>query len=174
MIVRPEHWVAMPWKNGRGITHEVWKDADPFTVRVSVADVSEDGPFSTFEGIDRVIALLDGRGFELKGPMSRRLTDVGGPFAFRGEDRYDCHLLDGPVKDFNLMTSREKWRTDVQRTTNAVLSPGDFAFAINDGVRAGDATLGRHDFYRATTPTRVSGGQAIVVALKPRARSRVA
>jgi hypothetical protein len=61
---------------------------------------------------------------------------------------------------------------DVQRTTNAMLSPGDFAFAINDGVRAGDATLGRHDFYRATTPTRVSGGQAIVVALKPRARPR--
>jgi hypothetical protein len=69
------------------------------------------------------------------------------------------------------MTSREKWHADVQRTANAMLSPGDFAFAINDGVRAGEASLGRHDLYRAMTPTRGSG-QAIVITLKPRARPR--
>ncbi len=170
LTVRPESWIEMPWKNGRGITHEIWKDGDPFTIRFSVAEVTEDGPFSEYAGIDRVIALLEGNGFELKGPMGRRLTDVGGPFAFRGEDRYECRLLGGPVRDFNLMTARASWRADVQRTSSAVLSPGDFAFALTHGTTVGTASLGRHDLCRVDVPARLAG-PALVVALKPRARS---
>jgi environmental stress-induced protein Ves len=169
MIVRPEDWIAMPWKNGRGTTHQIWKDADPFTIRFSVAEVSADGPFSQFEGIDRVIALLEGKGFELRGPMTRRCTDVGGPFAFRGEDRYDCHLLDGPVRDFNLMTARARWHADVHRTSSAELRANDFAFALTDGVRVGTSALGRHDLCRVDVPAHLSG-PALVVALRPRGR----
>jgi environmental stress-induced protein Ves len=170
MLVRPESWVAMPWKNGRGVTHEIWKDEDPFTIRFSVAEVGEDGPFSTFEGIDRVIALLEGKGFELRGPMTRRCTEFGAPFAFRGEDPYVCRLLDGPVRDFNLMTARAGWHAHVQRTSNGLLASGDFAFALNDGVKVGDLRLGRHDLCRVVAPSRISG-PALAVALKPRARS---
>jgi environmental stress-induced protein Ves len=51
-------WKAQPWKNGRGVTHEIWRtpagdgDAD-YDVRVSLADVTESGPFSTFPGYRR-------------------------------------------------------------------------------------------------------------------------
>lgn len=49
-------WKAQPWQNGRGITHEIWRtpagDGD-YEVRVSIADVTESGPFSTFPGYRR-------------------------------------------------------------------------------------------------------------------------
>ncbi|MFN7701368.1 MAG: HutD family protein, partial [Deltaproteobacteria bacterium] len=68
-IVRPSRWVAQPWRNGGGTTHEIVREgtSDTFTFRMSVADVARAGPFSLFAGIDRWIVLLEGCGFTLHG-----------------------------------------------------------------------------------------------------------
>lgn len=54
-VVMPESWRAQPWQNGRGTTHEIWRDPDDgaYAIRVSCAEVTEPGPFSLFPGYRR-------------------------------------------------------------------------------------------------------------------------
>jgi environmental stress-induced protein Ves len=59
----PSAWRRQPWKNGRGFTSEVLlipEGADDYWLRVSVAEVSESAPFSTFPGFRRWSLLLEG------------------------------------------------------------------------------------------------------------------
>ena len=104
---------ATPWKNGGGVTRELacyppGASFDDFLWRVSIADVSKSGPFSTFPGIDRIIALLEGEGMDLQfeDGESHALTEPCRPFRFRGEDRLHAELA-APSRDFNLMLRRE-------------------------------------------------------------------
>lgn len=109
-IISPQQWQTQRWQNGGGITHQLCRqdDAHGMLWRVSVAEVASDGPFSRFDNIDRVIMLLDGAGFSLMGVgddpqvLARQLT----PFSFAGETPIHCNLINGAVRDFNLMTRR--------------------------------------------------------------------
>ena len=56
---------AVPWKNGGGLTREVaihppGSDLGTFEWRVSIAQVRAAGPFSSFPGVDRQLAVLAG------------------------------------------------------------------------------------------------------------------
>lgn len=107
----PSDFKNMPWKNGSGITTELYKipsehDAD-FNFRLSVAKITQDSPFSIFQGIDRHMLILEGTGVQLFIPNKHlKITDDGQYFSFRGEDKIDSKLLEGPVTDFNVMTRR--------------------------------------------------------------------
>jgi environmental stress-induced protein Ves len=102
---------TMPWKNGGGMTTEVTVEreaAGEVLWRVSIADVKQSGPFSDFTGYDRTIMLLEGRGFVLdfdEAPR-QRIDRPWEPFRFAGEWKTNCTLIDGPVRDFNLMVAR--------------------------------------------------------------------
>jgi environmental stress-induced protein Ves len=95
-----------PWKNGGGTTRELlaWPEAASWRVRLSVAEVAADGPFSRFEGVQRWFAVLQGAGCAGGGPASH---PVGHRRANRwpltGPPRPQCTLLGGPTQDFNLM-----------------------------------------------------------------------
>ncbi|WP_118179777.1 HutD family protein [Paraburkholderia phosphatilytica] len=129
-LIRSAELVASPWKNGGGVTSEIAigiADAtrsgandgsqparlDTFAWRVSLADVAQPGPFSRFVGIDRVLVLLSGAGMlldERSGDGDTQHThalakplDVA---RFAGETVIDARLVDGPTRDFNLMTRR--------------------------------------------------------------------
>jgi environmental stress-induced protein Ves len=94
------------WRNGGGTTRELlaWPTVHSWRIRVSVADVDSDGPFSTFAGVERWFAVLDGNGVELAVDSGRhRLTAAGAPLRFSGEAATTCRLLDGPTRDLNLM-----------------------------------------------------------------------
>lgn len=96
-----------PWRNGGGITHELlaWPPgALGWLVRVSVARIDADGPFSRFDGIQRWFTVLDGAGVVLKrpdGPVP--LTPASDPLGFDGGEAPDCQLIAGPTRDLNLM-----------------------------------------------------------------------
>jgi environmental stress-induced protein Ves len=149
-VVRLSDRVTMPWKNGGGITHELLRveGAAGFDVRLSIAEVATEGPFSRFPGVDRVILLLEGEQCVLTRDDGTvvRLTP-GRPFAFLGEDSWGCTLPSGPVRDFNVMTSRASTRAAV-----LVLGPGrvdaTYALALASG-RVGD--------------TRVEAGELLVL-----------
>lgn len=103
----------MPWKNGGGVTRELWKlphPSDParFLARVSIATVGASGPFSVFPGVDRTLMILEGAGVVLTIDGTREvvLDQPLRPFAFPGETEIQCRLLGGPVRDFNLMVDR--------------------------------------------------------------------
>lgn len=96
-----------PWANGGGVTRELlaWPSPGAWQVRVSVADIAQDGPFSSYPGVTRWFAVLEGAGVLLHLPAGiRRLTPADAPLCFDGADAPGCTLLDGrPTRDFNLM-----------------------------------------------------------------------
>jgi environmental stress-induced protein Ves len=109
-------YVAMPWRNGLGTTTELAReDAETgFLWRVSRADVSADGPFSNFPGIDRVLFLLSGNGLKLA--FAGREAVLNAPYAcaeFAGDEPVFCTLLDGPCRDFNIMVDRARARAKI-------------------------------------------------------------
>jgi len=97
-----------PWKNGGGLTRELLRlpEGDDWRLRISVADIAADGPFSPFPGVSRWFAVLDGAGVRLawpgRAPLELRPGDA--PLRFAGADAPDCTLIDGPTRDLNVMT----------------------------------------------------------------------
>ena len=113
-ILRLEDQRTVPWRNGRGVTVEVCvvpagADLDAFDARLSIAAIDADGPFSPFPGVDRVLFLLDGAGVDLFGPEGAvRLSRPGDRLRFLGESAVMARLVDGPVRDVNWMTRRDR------------------------------------------------------------------
>nr|WP_237539275.1 HutD family protein [Streptomyces sp. SID4951] len=107
--MRAEGRPAAPWSNGGGVTREVavhppgagW---DAFAWRVSLADVTRDGPYSPLPGVRRILTVVDGAGLELTvDGTTRLLPDRCRPFAFPGGADTGSRLLDGPVVNLNVM-----------------------------------------------------------------------
>lgn len=104
-VVHFEDVKPQPWKNGGGVTREllVWPAAENWLVRISVADIEKDGPFSTFPGIKRTITVLSGAGIWLDTPLDVELRPQDPPFTFSGDAAPDCRLVGGPTRDLNAM-----------------------------------------------------------------------
>ena len=95
-----------PWRNGGGTTRELlaWPDTRDWRWRLSVADITRAGPFSTFAGVQRWFAVLAGAGVCLNlGGRVHSLTRASPPFRFDGGMPAHCTPIDGPTQDFNLM-----------------------------------------------------------------------
>ncbi len=130
-LLKPADYVRMPWKNGGGHTteiaaHPATATLDSFDWRVSIADVAAEGPFSRFPGVDRIIVLVAGAGMRLAGDAhDAELRAPFEPYAFSGDDALSCSLVDGPVRDFNLMLrrGRTQGRVVVVRDAAARIAP---------------------------------------------------
>lgn len=121
-VLRQIDYRRMRWKNGGGWTTELAAfpestadAAAPFDWRVSIAEIESDGAFSAFPGFDRHIALLDGVGMDLRfdGAETLRLDKRLRFVPFAGEAPVFGKLLAGPVRDFNVMTRRERCRAEI-------------------------------------------------------------
>jgi environmental stress-induced protein Ves len=106
----------VPWRNGGGHTRTLitvpdrrgdahpMEGADDWRLRLSVADVDRDGPFSAYPGVARWFAVLSGAGVELAFAGRRRpCTADEPPLAFDGAAAPGCRLIDGATRDLNLM-----------------------------------------------------------------------
>jgi environmental stress-induced protein Ves len=153
MTVHLVRWAdapAQPWRNGGGTTRELlaWPalaaappgpagdssvrssgSAMPWQLRVSVADITRDGPFSAFPGVGRAFAVLEGPGVVLDfatapdagmppgahpaGTM--RLTPADAAITFDGAQAPGCQLIDGPTRDLNLMVLESAGRPVMAR-----------------------------------------------------------
>jgi environmental stress-induced protein Ves len=126
-----------PWKKGGGTTRELlaWPTPQDWTLRLSVAQVDADGPFSRFDGTARWFAVLAGAGVRLHMPdisLTHSLDVSSSPLVFDGARAVDCTLIDGPTQDFNLMArsarhpqtrmQRVKGHADWQGTTPTLLA----------------------------------------------------
>ncbi|CAH0264734.1 Protein Ves [Pseudomonas koreensis] len=157
-VLRAEGYPRMPWKNGGGSTEEITRDAgaglDGFGWRLSIADITESGGFSTFAGYQRVITVLQGDGMTLcvDGDDTRPLLPLD-PFAFSGESQVSCTLLGGAIRDFNLIyapqrySARLQWLDGEQRFFSSASTVLVFSVSELMDVRVGDGVsqLGRHD-----------------------------
>lgn len=100
MVITPAEWRSQPWKNGLGVTHEVYRDRDDYDVRVSVADDVTPAPFSRFPGYHRWSILLAPAPITLviEG-VTRELAHVGDLVDHAGEASAESIALPaGPTK----------------------------------------------------------------------------
>ena len=98
-----------PWRNGGGVTRELlaWPTPADWQLRVSVATVAQDGPFSPFPGVERWFAVVAGAGLVLGLPAGDvELQTTSAPLHFAGEAAPGCRLLHGATQDLNLMARR--------------------------------------------------------------------
>jgi environmental stress-induced protein Ves len=110
-LIEAKHTTTQPWRNGGGQTREllVWPNAANWQLRISRADITQDGPFSAFPGIQRWFAVLEGAGVVLHMPRAPCTLHGGdAPLSFDGGSALGCTLIDGPTQDLNLMVQHGK------------------------------------------------------------------
>lgn len=106
MIIRADDIAATPWKNGGGLSRDLlfWPSVDAWQVRVSLADITRDGPFSPYPGVERWFSVVEGDGVELQFADGSRVQRRGEtPLCFDGAAAPGCRLLAGNTRDLNLM-----------------------------------------------------------------------
>lgn len=123
-LYRAADYPRMPWRNGGGTTQEVacnpGGSSTAFDWRLSIADVAEDGGFSAFTGYQRIITVLEGQGIQLtvdgseQAPLAPRQA-----YAFSGDAQVQCRLLDGPIRDFNLIYAPARCHARLQWVAGA-------------------------------------------------------
>lgn len=108
-VVRLDDVAPLPWRNGGGHTRELlaWPDATNWSLRVSVASIERDGPFSAWPGVERWFAVVAGAGVGLRfADRTERCLPGGTALRFDGAGAPQAHLIDGPTEDLNLMLAR--------------------------------------------------------------------
>ena len=111
-VLRAQDYRRERWRNGGGWTREIlrWPETGDWDLRLSIAEVDSESPFSRFDGIDRELVLLQGQGMQLRfdGEETRELAPPHGRCRFAGERDVVGVPIGGPTRDFNLM-----WRRSV-------------------------------------------------------------
>ncbi|MEU5370876.1 HutD family protein [Streptomyces sp. NPDC005951] len=169
-ILRAAELTPAPWKNGGGLTREIatgpeGAGADAFDWRVSLADVTADGPFSAFPGVDRVLTVVEGAGMDLVVGGEHHIVDEPlWPHGFPGDLPTEGFLLGGPVVNLNVMYRRARTRAETAVVCGTVrLLPPEggtvLAVSLDDGAElegGGDGV--RLDRYEAVLAAGESPG----------------
>lgn len=121
-IISADQVAPQRWKNNGGWTRELlaWPHPAQWTLRISVADIEADGPFSAFEGVQRWFAVLSGHGVRLYDYELHPGSEI---LSFDGALAPDCELVDGPTRDFNLMHRRGQGRVRMQAADEPLAPP---------------------------------------------------
>ncbi|MGE7095531.1 HutD family protein [Pseudomonas fulva] len=184
-VLQARDYPRMPWKNGAGFTEEIARDhgngLDGFGWRLSIADIQASGAFSSFAGYQRIITVLQGDGMRLwvDGQLSRPLLPFDG-FAFEGASEVDCHLIGGPIRDFNLIYAPQRYRARLQwlegfnrlhtSASTVLLFAASQAVEVAAGHQA--LQLGRHDCLQLEGNEALLAldvqGQCCLIELDPR------
>ncbi len=110
---RLEAIAPIPWKNGGGTTRDLltWPPGGQWHIRISVAEITRDGPFSDYTGFFRWFTVLHGAGVALQLGNDRFEQRLGAPpLRFDGALAPMCWLLEGPTSDLNLLVRRDAGR----------------------------------------------------------------
>lgn len=104
-IIRFTELLKTPWKNGGGVTRNIASaQINGATVwRLSMADVSQDGAFSYFSGLMRILTVIKGDGMTLKSDKGDLQADLWAPVRFDGAAKIFAALNADALTDLNLM-----------------------------------------------------------------------
>lgn len=132
------------WKNGGGVTRDLllWPPGarvDNWQLRISVAEVVRNGPFSAYPGVARWFCVLQGDGVvltlngqgqgqgqtqtqtqTLPQTLTYTLTPDSPPLHFDGASAPGCRLLGGPTLDLNLMARQDAGRAEMARAVAGI------------------------------------------------------
>lgn len=139
-LIRADQYTKMLWKNGAGFTLEIARSQGEgdFDWRISMADVTTSGPFSLFPNKQRIISVLDGKGMVLHvDDLPAKTLNQGDIFAFHGESQVQSELVDGAIRDLNLIYDPAKFHARFQWLNDAAepafISSADLIFIFNQG-----------------------------------------
>jgi environmental stress-induced protein Ves len=115
-IITREQFKSMPWRNGQGVTHEIFlvEAAGRMALRISMAEVTQDCDFSKFEGMMRNTTVITGAGMDLTGAGVEITLRPRVPVTFSGEMPLWGKLLDGPVTDLNVFWDAAERNVEVR------------------------------------------------------------
>jgi uncharacterized protein len=169
MIIRtPAEYRIMPWANGRGQTTELLREDGPdgLTLRLSIAVVAEDGPFSILQGVDRNLTVISGPGFTLRGKGVVHHATPLMPIAFSGDVAMDATDVKGASEDFNVMTRTGTRPPQVWLPEPGLIAAGTRLFMLAVGtVRVDGNRLAARHLYETTKPAILESGTVIAVRL---------
>ena len=104
--VHLESVTPKPWRNGGGMQRDLLAlpASQDWRVRVSIAEIERDGPFSSYPDTVRWFVVTEGEGVSLRFPRGEhRVTRASAPLRFDGAEAPACTLLAGKVRALNLM-----------------------------------------------------------------------
>jgi uncharacterized protein len=164
--LRSSNYIRQPWKNGRGVTTELWRleQDGQLLVRLSRAAVVEDGPFSVFPGIERNLTVLSGPGFRLTGDgLDLRCAPLV-PVAFPGDVEVAASETgDQQSDDFNVMTARSLPKPEVRLTHNNLLPAGGLLALYALGpCQVNGAGVGPDDLILTEGESRLAGDWPVI------------
>ena len=139
----------MLWKNGAGYTVELARSAgknlDTFDWRISMADVKSAGDFSRFNGMQRILTVLEGQGIELYIDDEYESLTTLQSVQFSGDSATRCELIDGPIQDFNLIYDPKQFHARLQwyfePTKTEIFSSADLIFIFNQSTELLDIEI---------------------------------
>ena len=119
-LLTQEDYSSTPWKNGKGITQDVLllpagASHDNFDIRVSIAPIVGEAPFSAFPGIERIITCLsDNPVILVFADRNEVRLDRLMPFQFDSNLSPSTRLPEGEGRVLNVMTRRGRWNASVK------------------------------------------------------------
>lgn len=160
-VLRAAEFVTMPWANGRGVTVEMLRVEGPsgLLFRLSRASVVEDGPFSILPGVERVLTVISGSGFDLVGERRLRCDPLV-PVAFPGDVALAAAGVREPCDDLNVMWARGLQAPEVTVQGAGRVEGGTVCLVALGAVTVGGVALARGDL-------AVAEGQATVAGAGP-------
>lgn len=159
-------YTRQPWKNGRGVTVELWRleQGGKLLVRLSRASVVEDGPFSLFPGVERSLTVLSGPGFRLTGDGLDLRCERLAPVAFPGDIALMASETSGQQSDdFNVMTARHLPKPDVRLARNETLPGGGLlALYALGACQVNGRAVAAGDLLITDGPALLQGDQPVI------------
>ncbi|HEY1393856.1 MAG TPA: HutD family protein [Methylibium sp.] len=122
-LIRVDAIKPEPWRNGGGSTRTLlaWPSAEHWDLRISVAEIAMDGPFSAYPDIERWFAVIEGAGVVLSSEGSNLALDPDSPpHRFDGASAPQCRLVDGATRDLNLMLRQDRLSGSLERAGSGV------------------------------------------------------
>lgn len=136
MMLDPASVAPQPWRNGRGVTRE--RATGP-EWRVSVADLTAVGAFSSFPGTHRLFTPLDD-GVVLAIEGSRCETRRHQPVAFAGDAEVELVELTALSRALNVITAADApaptVRIEVRGTADPAADEPELRVDLGDHVAA--------------------------------------
>jgi environmental stress-induced protein Ves len=137
-----------PWANRAGVTTVILREPDDadWRIRVSIAKVEQEGPFSELPGTRRTLVPLDAP-MVLRFPGNRELAGTRfHALHFDGSPAPTGLLPEGATRDFNLMLRGDARGDALPRTlADAMFLPADPGVRWLVYLDSGHASLRGHD-----------------------------
>lgn len=103
---------SAPWRNGGGSTREVTAlpaGAADFDWRISIADVTAAGQFSSFPGVERILTVIEGELLVVTVDGAEHAMEKYRPFRFSGDSVTTGALPAGNAVALSVMAKRGKY-----------------------------------------------------------------